>query len=1282
MDYLLSLSRGLLGIAVLLGICYLLSKNRKAINWKTVGVGLFLQLVLGILILKVPLFKDIFSYLARFFVVILDFTDAGADFVLGDWPDYVAYQEQGGTKVVTIGYVFAFKVLPTIIFFSALSSLLYYLGILQLIIKGFAWVMVKTMGLTGPESLAAAANVFIGQTEAPLVVKPYLEGMSKSEILCLMTGGMATIAGGVFAAYVGFLGGDDEVTRQLFATHLLTASIMSAPAAIVAAKILFPQEKKVDLEHQELNISRQDVGSNMLDAISRGTTDGIKLAVNVGAMLLVFTAFVEMMNYFFINGVGSWTGLNAYVIETTDGRFAGFNIEYVLGVLFSPIAWLLGVPWQDATMVGQLLGLKTTLNEFFAYAALEGIQQNISEKSVIIATYALCGFANFASIGIQIGGISAIAPGQRKNLTELGVLALVGGTVACFLTAIFAGLMYTPMPVIESGVSHTLSIDRAEQVDSVAYDLFLEIPSSQAEPIPGQAKITFQMKNLEEDLLLDFRQPSSALTRVRINGADLDPQVIKDHIRVNKSYLKKENNLLEIDFTTGDLSLNRNEDYLYTLFVPDRASTAIPFLDQPNIKATYQLTLELPLGWSAVANGPLVEETVNSGRKTVQFGKTRPFSTYVFAFAAGKFQQITSTVGGREMNMFYRESDAGKVAANQDEIFRLHQKSIEWMETYSGIPMPFQKFDFALIPGFQYGGMEHIGAIFYRESSLMLEPDATQNQKLGRASLIAHETAHMWFGDLVTMDWFNDVWLKEVFANFFAAKIVEPSFPEINHDLRFLFSHRPSAMSEDRSEGSHPIQQDLDNLKNAGTLYGRIIYQKAPIVMRQLEDLMGAEAFQKGLQRYLSDYAYGNATWDDLIKILDEETNKNLASWSEVWVKSKGMPHYSVDLNTENGRIQNLGIAALNQSPSGAYWEQATEIALFYEDSISLLKGNIAGERSVITAAQGFPQALAILPNLAPTAYGYFKFDEASSAYFLDKLASVKDPRIRGAILLGLQENMIQGNIDPQDLLSATSAALAFEQEPLNRSRLLGVLQNTFWQYLSKNEQSIVAENLENRLWELLSNTSDPGAKSSYWGAYSSLAYSSNAQDRLWKIWQNEIAPPVPLNESRQMSLAHTLAIRMPEKATELLDDLETRVTNPDRLRRVRFVRPALSAEESERDAFFESLKLAENRSTEPWATQALGYLNHPLRAEVSTKYILPSLELMEEIQATGDIFFPRSWAGAALRGHNSREAADIVRKYLADHPDFSPRLKNKVLMAADPLFRAADRLDPPKLDQ
>jgi len=433
--------QAILGIFVLLGICFLLSNSKKNIDWRLVISGMLLQLVFGFLVLKVPFVEDVFQFIANGFVRLLNYTDAGAEFVLGKWPTVAQVKDGISGEFITVGYIFAFKVLPTILFFSALSSLLYYLGILQIIVYAFAWLMNKTMRLTGAESLAAAANVFIGQTEAPLVVKPYLDDMSKSEIMALMTGGMATIAGGVFGAYVGLLGGDNPVEQAAFAKHLLSASIMSAPAALVAAKILFPETS--DSIARDVKIPKEKIGDNVLDAIANGTSDGLKLAFNVGAMLLVFTAFVAMFNGM-IGYVGELTGLNDVVANATDNRYTCFNLQFLFGFFFAPIAWLLGVTSSDIMLIGQVIGEKTVLNEFFAYVTLGEMKSNallVDPKSAVIATYALCGFANFASIGIQIGGISAIAPSQRKILSELGIKALIGGTVACLLTAAIAGIL-------------------------------------------------------------------------------------------------------------------------------------------------------------------------------------------------------------------------------------------------------------------------------------------------------------------------------------------------------------------------------------------------------------------------------------------------------------------------------------------------------------------------------------------------------------------------------------------------------------------------------------------------------------------------------------------------------------------------------------------------------------------------------------------------------------------------------------------------------------------------
>jgi len=426
-----SIARGALGMVFLLFVCFLLSSNRRKIDWRLVGTGLALQLIFAVLVLKVPLIASIFDWISDKVVTFLNFSEEGAEFLFGGLV----------TDMDTFGYIFAFKVLPTIVFFSAFTSLLYYLGILQLFVKAFAWVMSKTMRLSGAESLAAAANIFIGQTEAPLVVKPYLDRMTKSEMLCLMVGGMATIAGGVLAAFIAFLGGDSDAEKIIFAKHLLTASIMSAPAAILIAKMLYPETEKVD---KKLDISKEKIGTNILDAISRGTTEGLKLAVNVGAMLLVFTAVIAVFNWITVDLIGAPTGLNDIIASATEGRYDGFSLQYILGNLFAPIAWIIGVPAEDMIVVGQLLGEKTILNEFFAYASLSDLKQAgaiANYRSIVIATYALCGFANFASIGIQIGGIGVLAPTQRTTLAKFGIKALIGGTVAALLTATIAGML-------------------------------------------------------------------------------------------------------------------------------------------------------------------------------------------------------------------------------------------------------------------------------------------------------------------------------------------------------------------------------------------------------------------------------------------------------------------------------------------------------------------------------------------------------------------------------------------------------------------------------------------------------------------------------------------------------------------------------------------------------------------------------------------------------------------------------------------------------------------------
>ncbi len=423
-----SFFRGLIGMAFLIGTCWFFSADRKNIDWNLVVKGLLLQGIIAVLVLKVSFVGVAFDWVSDKFVALIGYTDFGFEFL---------FKNLGTGVVESPMFNFAFKILPTIVFFSALVSLFYYWGILQKVVYAFAWVMKKFMRLSGAESLAAAGNVFLGQTEAPLLVKPYLLGMTKSEIMCLMTGGMATIAGGVLAAYVGFLGGEDPIQQAFFAKHLLTASIISAPAAIIAAKILIPESEKIN---EDLSVPKDKIGANALEAITNGTTDGLKLAINVGAMLLVFIALMALANGV-LGWVGDVTGANEAI--ASGGVYDKLSFEYILGNIGRPIVWLMGVDWADSIYVGELLGTKTILNEFVAYPRLGEMKEAgmLSEKSVIMSTYMLCGFANFASIGIQIGGIGSLIPTRKGLLSKLGVRALIGGTVACLMTAVIVGMM-------------------------------------------------------------------------------------------------------------------------------------------------------------------------------------------------------------------------------------------------------------------------------------------------------------------------------------------------------------------------------------------------------------------------------------------------------------------------------------------------------------------------------------------------------------------------------------------------------------------------------------------------------------------------------------------------------------------------------------------------------------------------------------------------------------------------------------------------------------------------
>jgi aminopeptidase N len=801
----------------------------------------------------------------------------------------------------------------------------------------------------------------------------------------------------------------------------------------------------------------------------------------------------------------------------------------------------------------------------------------------------------------------------------------------------------------EKGVSFALNEYRKKTIDSIHYQVELDIPAEKTARINGQETITFHLNSLDSALVLDFNSDQAHLLKVEKKGESVPFAFENEHITISPEYLEKGKNEISITFIAGDLSLNRSEEYLYTLFVPDRASTCFPLFDQPNLKSTYSLTLKTPNDWEAVSNGTLNAKTSENGKSVYRFAKTKPISSYLFAFAAGKFFKATKTVNGREMTMYYRETDTSKVNRNRDEVFELHGKALTWLENYTSIDYPFGKFDFVLLPSFQYGGMEHPGSIFYNEPSLFLDENASVNRRMARASVIAHESAHMWFGDLVTMDWFNDVWLKEVFANFMAAKIVHPSFPEINHDLRFLLAHYPNAYEVDRTAGTNPVLQQLGNLKNAGTLYGAIIYMKAPIVMRQLERKIGEKLMQQSLREYLKTYAFGNARWDDLIGIIDKNTPQNITEWSNVWVKTPDMPEYQVSKVASD-----IQILQKKDSVSGRNWQQPLVFSTIKKESEEL-----------------------VFPNHDGTGYGYFKMDTASKAYFIQhynlKDSLFANPVFRGTMLVNIWEGLLRGDGNaPEGFVNEVLNTLPKENNPLLIDYLLGNLQTVWWAFLNEHQRELLQNRVEKTMWDLLLQTKDKGVKTSYFRAFKGLAVSDDGWEKMESLWNDKmVVKDLVLSEEDKISLAYELALKGKGNADAILAAQLKNTKNPDRKARMQFVIPALSADESKRDAFFETLKKEENREKEAWVLDALSYLHHPLRAKSAEKYLRPSLDILQEIQLTGDIFFPTRWLHNTFAGHSSPEASAIAHSFLKENPGYPYFLKNKVLQATDLLDRS-----------
>jgi len=825
---------------------------------------------------------------------------------------------------------------------------------------------------------------------------------------------------------------------------------------------------------------------------------------------------------------------------------------------------------------------------------------------------------------------------------------------------------------IERGVSWKLAKSRKKLISNINYQLTFNIPETPDNKITGKLNLSFTLSDVKDNLIIDFNVSQENLISVKSNGKPEKDIFKEGHIIIPSKYLNKGQNTFEIEFVSDNNALNRNQEYLYTMFVPDRASTVFPCFDQPDLKAIYDLTLNIPKTWIAVSNGAVKEERLNENYKTYIFDQSPLISTYHFAFAVGKFQKVSRTKNGRTLNFYHRQENKEKIAQNIDRIFDLHFIAIDWMEKYTGVPYPFPKLDFVAIPSFQYSGMEHVDAIFYRESRLFLSKSATTEEKMQRAMVITHETSHMWFGDLVTMKWFDDVWLKEVFANFLSAKMVKPIFPDVNQNLYFINTHFPRAYMIDRTQGTHPIKQKLDNLLFAGTLYGKIIYDKAPIMMVKLERLMGKDSLRSGLMEYLNTYKYSNADWSDLIKILDKRTDINLEDWSNVWVEQAGMPHISCDYTLENDKIVSFSVLQDDLQGKNRIWKQNLMLLYSKDGEMYNYFLFLDSSRFDIKLLVGLEKPDFILINGDGYGYGYFELDPASQKYLLANVCNIKYSDTRAFAYEALYQAVLNYKLNPLDFFNSLLCSLEKEDEYQNIPLLLSQLRTTWWYFLRKEQRLALSEEMENLLFQLIKEKKDRGLKSLLYQTLSATFISDAGTQRFYDIWKNKKEiNGLKLSGNDYTNLAYELIVRNHPDYKMIAEEQLSRIDNEEKRRKMAFILPAVSPEQEKRDKFFKGLEKYSNREHEIWVRTALYYLNHPLRSKESVKYLRPSLEMLTEIQRTGDIFFPKNWLVYTVGRYSSPEAAKIVRTFLKEHPDYNKNLKSKILQFSDLLFRA-----------
>jgi aminopeptidase N len=809
---------------------------------------------------------------------------------------------------------------------------------------------------------------------------------------------------------------------------------------------------------------------------------------------------------------------------------------------------------------------------------------------------------------------------------------------------------------ITTGVDKSLAQHRKQTISDLRYRLSFNVPSDKALDVDGQVVIQFKLASLES-VILDFKTDNPAhINNVVVNGREcLDYTYADEHIIISEQYLSENKNEVKIDFIAGNKPLNRNDEFVYTLLVPDRARILFPCFDQPDLKAEFSLSLAVPVGWTAISNTTAIAQRIGNGCDYIDFAPTEPLSTYLFSFVAGKFQKQTAEHNGRKISAYYRETDPKKVA-QLDTIFQQVFYALDWLEEYTGIPYPFAKYDFIILPGFQFGGMEHTGATLYNDIRMWVGETPTIQEELDRALLIAHETSHMWFGDLVTMAWFDDVWTKEVFANYYASVITEPQMPTANHSLDRLRTFYAPALNEDRTDGATPIQQELTNLEYAGLVYNNIIYDKAPVMMTKLVEMMGKEPFQKGIKEYLKKYSYANATWDDLVDILDSHTDCDIKKFCEVWVKEKGLPTITFE-------IVNNNLIVTQTDPIGRdlIWPQKFNVAVVGNSQREDIEVELYSQSVTIPL---HIQGSNVIPNIDGRGYAFFAMSDNDLNYLMENWADQEDAVTRQAMIMTIYENYLRGQIkDTQKVVTSFIKGLRDEHEPLIAANLIKSVEYIMFHFGYDIDSCQIQDNINT----LSKEHSDKSIRLQLRRMLSRIMTKPAIIDEIYAEWRNR---DVSLwSDDDYIELSYELAIRLPEKSDEIIAEQRSRITNPDKLQKFNFICRACRADSAYRDTLFAELLTPQGRSNEVFAEKALAYLNHFTRDAESVKYIYPALQVLDDVRAQGDIFSPGIWCMSLLNGHHCQAAKNEVERFLQDNT-YPLLLTNKIRLAAYPLLR------------